>query len=40
MKWRYMIIGPAAHRVGRHLRYDPSGVEAWLNEERVQNHGQ
>lgn len=29
-KWRYLGTGPAAFRVGRHLRYDPAEVRAWL----------
>jgi excisionase family DNA binding protein len=30
-QWRYRRTGPRAHRVGRHLRYDPSDVRAWLD---------
>ena len=29
-QWRYRGIGPRASRVGRHLRYDPADVRAWL----------
>lgn len=29
-QWRYLGTGPTAYRVGRHLRYDPSAVQAWL----------
>ncbi len=29
--WRYLRTGPAAYRVGRHLRYDPAAVRAWLD---------
>ena len=29
-QWRYNGVGPRAFRVGRHLRYRPEDVEAWL----------
>jgi len=29
-QWRSRGIGPPAHRVGRHLRYEPDAVRAWL----------
>lgn len=29
-QWRHRGEGPAAYRVGRHLRYEPAGVKAWL----------
>jgi predicted DNA-binding transcriptional regulator AlpA len=29
-QWRYRRTGPRASRVGRHLRYDPAEVRAWL----------
>ena len=29
-QWRYRRVGPPAARVGRHLRYDPADVRAWL----------
>lgn len=32
-RWRYMDTGPRALKVGRHLRYRPSDVEAWLDED-------
>jgi len=28
--WRKRRYGPKAARVGRHLRYDPDDVRAWL----------
>jgi hypothetical protein len=31
-QWRYLGTGPAAFRVGRHLRYDPDVVRRWLVE--------
>jgi excisionase family DNA binding protein len=30
--WRKQRTGPPAARVGRHLRYDPEAVRAWLRE--------
>jgi len=29
-QWRYLGRGPAAYRVGKHLRYDPDAVRQWL----------
>lgn len=29
-QWRYHGTGPAAFRVGKHLRYDPDVVRHWL----------
>jgi excisionase family DNA binding protein len=29
-RWRYYGVGPPAARVGRHLRWDPADLEAWL----------
>ena len=31
-QWRYLGRGPAAFRVGKHLRYDPDVVRRWLME--------
>lgn len=31
-RWRKQRTGPPAARVGRHLRYDPNDVRAWLKE--------
>jgi len=31
-RWRKQRSGPPAARVGRHLRYDPADVRAWLKE--------
>lgn len=31
-QWRYHGTGPAAFRVGKHLRYDPDAVRRWLVE--------
>jgi hypothetical protein len=31
-QWRYLGKGPAAFRVGKHLRYDPDVVRRWLVE--------
>ncbi|MFI7551933.1 helix-turn-helix transcriptional regulator [Micromonospora sediminimaris] len=30
-QWRYRRTGPRACRVGRHLRYRPADVRAWLD---------
>ncbi|WP_030904175.1 helix-turn-helix transcriptional regulator [Streptomyces sp. NRRL F-5126] len=30
-QWKYRGIGPNVHKVGRHLRYRWSEVDAWLN---------
>lgn len=32
-QWRYRRIGPRAARVGRHLRYRPADVRAWLDQQ-------
>ncbi|ROP29351.1 helix-turn-helix transcriptional regulator [Couchioplanes caeruleus] len=29
-QWRHHRVGPPAFKVGRHLRYDPTAVRAWL----------
>jgi hypothetical protein len=29
-QWRHRRMGPPAFKVGRHLRYDPTGVRAWV----------
>ncbi len=34
--WRKRRIGPKAIRVGRHLRYRPADVEAWLVENELE----
>lgn len=31
-QWRYLHQGPPAFRVGRHLRYEPTALAAWLDE--------
>ncbi|MBG0567388.1 helix-turn-helix transcriptional regulator [Actinoplanes aureus] len=31
-QWRHRRTGPRARKVGRHLRYDPADVRAWLRE--------
>ncbi|MQA05015.1 MAG: helix-turn-helix domain-containing protein [Streptosporangiales bacterium] len=33
-RWRYLGIGPVAVRIGKHLRYDPADVRAWLDEQK------
>ena len=32
-RWRKVRYGPRAARVGRHLRYDPEDVRAWLRDQ-------
>ena len=31
--WRHRGEGPVGFKVGRHVRYSRSGVEAWLSEQ-------
>lgn len=33
-RWRYLGTGPKAARVGRHLRYLPADVLAWVREQQ------
>lgn len=37
--WRYQGHGPPGFRVGKHLRFRPSEVEAWLEAHREETHG-
>ena len=32
-QWRYKSIGPKSRRVGRHLRYKPEDVRAWVEKQ-------
>ncbi|MFC5822286.1 helix-turn-helix transcriptional regulator [Nonomuraea insulae] len=32
-QWRYQGNGPKGHRVGRHVRYFPADVAAWVREQ-------
>lgn len=32
-QWRYQGEGPPSLKLGRHVRYRPSDVEAWLKEQ-------
>jgi excisionase family DNA binding protein len=34
-QWRYLGCGPKAIKVGRHLRYDPAEVRAWVKRQEV-----
>ena len=36
--WRYSGEGPSCAKIGRHLRYRPADVDAWVAE-RVAEHG-
>ncbi|RYP84379.1 DNA-binding protein [Nocardioides guangzhouensis] len=38
-QWRHKGCGPEAYRVGRHLRYEPTAVRAWLDEHLADRHG-
>jgi predicted DNA-binding transcriptional regulator AlpA len=31
-RWRCTGTGPTAYRLGKHLRYDPAEVRAWVKE--------
>ncbi|MCT9929573.1 helix-turn-helix domain-containing protein [Planotetraspora sp. A-T 1434] len=32
-QWRTRKIGPTGHRIGKHLRYLPEDVVAWVREQ-------
>jgi len=32
-QWRHRGIGPKSRRVGRHLRYKPEDVRAWVEQQ-------
>jgi hypothetical protein len=32
-QWRYLGVGRAALRIGRHLRYRPTEIRRWLDED-------
>lgn len=32
-QWRYLRTGPPSHRVGRHVRYEPTEVRTWVLEQ-------
>ncbi|MGH8879216.1 MAG: helix-turn-helix transcriptional regulator [Stackebrandtia sp.] len=34
-RWRYLGTGPQAAKVGKHLRYDPVDVRAWVKEQKA-----
>ncbi len=34
-RWNYTGTGPKFSKVGRHVRYQPEDVRAWLNAQRV-----
>ncbi|MFI6071281.1 helix-turn-helix domain-containing protein [Actinoplanes sp. NPDC051343] len=33
--WRKRRYGPPAARLGRHLRYDPADVRAWVTQQKA-----
>jgi predicted DNA-binding transcriptional regulator AlpA len=37
--WRYQGLGPRYLRIGRHVRYDPVDVDAWIESQRVRQRG-
>ncbi|MFB6775568.1 helix-turn-helix transcriptional regulator [Streptomyces sp. NPDC056337] len=38
-RWNHTGTGPAYSRLGRHVRYRPAAVEAWLNASTVKPGG-
>jgi excisionase family DNA binding protein len=36
-QWRHRRTGPRSFKVGRHLRYDPADVRAWLADQEYHN---
>ncbi|MGW9079662.1 helix-turn-helix domain-containing protein [Streptomyces kronopolitis] len=32
-QWRKKRTGPPGFRVGKHIRYDPAAVRAWVNQQ-------
>ena len=38
-RWRYVGTGPPAIRVGRHLRFDPDDLAAWIGEMKSETSG-
>lgn len=37
-EWRYLGVGPAGYRIGRHVRYRITDVEQWLETRRDPRH--
>ncbi|MEV5675399.1 helix-turn-helix domain-containing protein [Streptomyces sp. NPDC052179] len=35
--WRKRRTGPTGFRVGRHLRYDPTAVRDWINQQTTRD---
>ena len=33
--WRKKRTGPPAFRIGKHLRYDPAAVHAWITDRQA-----
>lgn len=38
-RWNHTGTGPKARKVGKHLRYRPEDVSAWLDEQTVKPGG-
>ncbi|SDM66138.1 helix-turn-helix transcriptional regulator [Streptomyces wuyuanensis] len=36
--WRKKRTGPPAFRVGKHLRFDPAAVRAWVEQQTAAEH--
>lgn len=34
-QWRYLGVGPAYVKIGRHIRYRPQAVERWIADRTV-----
>jgi excisionase family DNA binding protein len=34
-QWRYRKIGPKGFRLGRHVRYRPEDVQAWIDAQQA-----
>ncbi|MPZ67753.1 MAG: helix-turn-helix domain-containing protein [Pseudonocardiaceae bacterium] len=35
--WNYRGVGPKYCRIGRHIRFRPADVEAWLQQHEIDN---
>ncbi|MFJ2176448.1 helix-turn-helix transcriptional regulator [Streptomyces sp. NPDC087851] len=35
--WRKKRTGPPGFRIGKHVRYDPAAVRAWVNDRMAHN---
>jgi predicted DNA-binding transcriptional regulator AlpA len=37
-QWRKKQVGPPGFRIGKHLRYDPADVRAYVTERKTADH--